>query len=181
MQRLVSTMLSLLLGFGLWIAVPAPALGHEDAVLEADRSVATAGDRVILAGREFAAGGKYGLRLVGALDEHDLGSARADSAGRFRIEVSVPSETRPGRYRLVAVAADGDLVARAEIQVVTEIEKRATPAGGVDADHGGGGAARADELHLERSRSFTELGLIVVILGSAAGLGFSLLRLGAAA
>ena len=175
MRHQPSTVLSVLLAAGLWIAGAAPALAHEDAVLEVDRSAVAPGDSLVLDGSDFGEGGEYQLRLVGTLDEHDLAKVRADSAGRFRVEVSVPSDVRPGRFRIVAVAGDGDEVASAELRITD----RATASSIPDTAAGESSSSRrprTDEMDLARERSGLEWGLIVLLIGGTGGLGAFVVR-----
>lgn len=175
MRHQPSTLLSVLLAAGLWIAGAAPALAHEDAVLEVDRSAIAPGDSLALDGSDFTAGFEYQLRLVGTLDEHDLANVRADSAGRFRVEVSVPSDVRPGRFRIVAVAGDGDEVASADLRVTDRAAGANSRDPGAD-ESGSSGRPRTDEMELARERSGLEWGLIVLLIGGPGGLGLFVLR-----
>lgn len=163
-------LVSLGLAACLWMVASASALAHEDAVLEVNRSAVTPGDSVLLKGTEFTAGLEYQLRLVGTLDEHDLGTIRADSAGRFRLAVSIPSAARPGRYRLVAVAEDGDEVASAELRVADRAAASSSPDTGAAAS-AISRRARTEEMDLPRERSGLEWSLISVLIGGAGGLG----------
>ena len=170
-----STLLFVLLAAGLWIAGAAPALAHEDAVLEVDRSAVAPGDSLVLDGNDFGEGGEYRLRLVGTLDEHDLAKVRADSAGRFRVAVSVPDDVAAGRYQLVAVAGDGDEVARAEVRVTRNRDARSPPDDGDEAA-AGSREPRTQEMDLPRERSGVEWGLVVLLIGGSGGLGLFVLR-----
>ena len=159
----------------LWIVATGPATAHEDAVLEADRSAAAAGNTLALDGREFTAGAEYQLRLVGTLDEYDITKVQADSTGRFRVDVTVPSAARPGRYRLVAVAGDGDEVAGADLRVTDRAAASSPPdtaADGSASSH----RPRIEEMNLPRERSGLDWSLILVLIGGAGGLGAIVLR-----
>lgn len=173
---------ALLLGPVPAAATPAGAV-HEEAVLESPASAVASGAELKLTGRDFAAGEDHRLRLVGALDEHDLGDVSPDSAGTFEVAVRIPREASPGRYQLEAVAPDGDVAARLAVTVVAGSGSAGDPA----SDIGDGGAAgegsapsseeaTAEELEIDRSRSGLEWTVILALLGGASGVGVGLLR-----
>lgn len=149
-----------------------PALeAHEEAVLESPASAVPAGGVLPLSGRDFAKDESYALRLRGALRVYELGEAEADGDGGFSLELELPAAVEPGAYQLLAVAADGDIVARLDLQVL--------PAGAGAAGGGAaptGGHARTDDIRIERERSGAEWGAIGLLIGLAAGLGVGLLR-----
>lgn len=159
-----------------------PAAGaevHEEAVLEAPASTVAAGDEIALAGRDFAAGEDHRLRLVGVLDEHDLGEVSPDSAGTFDRAVRIPREASPGRYRLEAVAPDGDVVARLSLTVVAGSGAQEGRAAGGDADGASTTADREatdEELEIDHTRSALDWTVILLLLGAGAGAGVTLLR-----
>lgn len=169
---------------GAVLAAPGPASAHEEAVLEASASAVAAGSSLELVGSEFTADEEFRLRLLGALEEHDLGTVTADSAGTFRLELELPAEARQGRYQLVALAPDGDEVARLDLNVTPaasaggeEAGPAAEKAGGAgEASSGGRDEARADEMEIERSRSGVEWAALLLVVGLSGGLGARLLR-----
>lgn len=149
--------------------VPAAALAHGDGVLELASSTAAAGEELVVRGSDFATGESYRLVLVGALEERELDSVRPDEDGAFSITVTVPDDLREGRYRLAAVAPDGDVVDRADLAVLGAPASEAD-AGTPDRE------ARAGDMPLERSRGRAEWGAVVLLVGLAGGLGARLLR-----
>lgn len=152
---------------------------HEEAVLEAPASTVAAGDELALAGRDFAAGEDHRLRLVGVLDEHDLGEVSPDSAGTFDRTVRIPREASPGRYQLEAVASDGDVVARLSLTVVAGSAAEQGREAGAAADASTAAADREatdEELAIDPTRSALDWTLILLLLGAAAGAGVTLLR-----
>lgn len=163
-----------LVALALGTVAPRPALAHEEAVLEASASAVAAGGTLELTGSEFVADEEVRLRLLGALEEHELGTVTPDSAGRFRLELELPADVRQGRYQVVALASDGDEVARLDLSV--------TPAASGDGEDAAEGApagedeARADEMEIERSRSGVEWAALLAIVGLSGGLGARLLR-----
>lgn len=171
---------------------PAPATApvHEEAVLESPASAVPAGTSLTLDGRDFTAGEAYTLRLQGALREYDLREVEPAEDGTFSLELEIPSEVRPGSYQVVALAPDGDVVARLDLAVLRGASGAAAPSGaegaGDDASSGGGGAAgpsgadaaRSDERPIERRRTGLEWGIIGLLVGLAGGVGIGLLRKG---
>ncbi|MFQ5889683.1 MAG: hypothetical protein ACE5JR_06480 [Gemmatimonadota bacterium] len=163
-------------------AVPIAAPVHEEAVLESPQSSVAAGDTLALQGSDFAEEEGYKLRLVGALREYELREVKADAEGKFSLDLAMPRSVTAGQYQLVAVASDGDVVARLDITVLAsrpaDVEAtRSEPAASEDTEHGGGAAlARSDDIRIERDRSGLEWGVIGLLIGGAAGLGAGMLR-----
>lgn len=159
---------------------PSGALGaHEEAVIESAQSSVAAGGTLTLSGKDFTAGERYALRLVGALREYELGEVEPEDDGTFALELEVPREVAVGAYQVVAVAGDGDEVARMDVQVLaTGAAEDGTGAGHPASGGHGDSGARADDIHIERNRSGVEWGVIGLIVGLAGGLGVGLLRRG---
>ncbi len=158
-------------------AVTALAMGaavHPTAVLKSPTSAIEAGAKLELRGEEFVAGEAATLLLRGPLAEYELRDITPAADGTFQIDLAIPGDVRPGQYRLVALASDGDLVASLDLTVLT-----ASPAShdeGEDAaedgqNEMGGMAASAEELPIERSRAGIEWGLIGLLIGLAGGGG----------
>lgn len=162
----------------------AASLGaHDEAVLESPRSSVPAGGVLELTGKDFTAGESYALRLVGALREYDLREVEPGEEGSFRLELEIPSRVAPGSYQLVAVAGDGDVVARLDLQILEGYPGLSELEGGDGhgpAPAGDGPRARADDIRIERDRSGLEWGAIGLLVGLAGGLGLGLLRRAAA-
>ncbi len=150
-------------------------LAHEDAVLKSSRSSVSAAATLDLTGADFNESAAYKLRLLGALSEYDLREVETDSAGTFSIELAIPADVRPGSYQVVAVASDGDVVARLDLTVL-EAASPATTRDGSPEDAGEEAqGARADELRIERPRGSMEWGVIGLVVGLAGGLGIGVL------
>ncbi len=159
----------------------APALAgdaHPEAVLKSPHTSIAAGGSLELNGSDFQESEKYRLRLLGALREYDLREVQADSAGAFSIELSVPAEVAPGSYQIVAIASDGDIVARLDMTVLKAV---AAASGAADASHEaisqvGSESARSDDIRIERNWSGLEWGVIGLLIGLAGGLGLVMIR-----
>lgn len=151
-----------------------PGLAHENAVLKSPQSAVAAGRALTLSGSDFEEGQTYQLKLVGALNEHELRPVTASSEGTFSIEVEIPATVRAGQYRLVAIAPDGDDVAGLDVTILEAASAAAEPDGarGREASN----MPRAEEMPIERSRSGVEWGLIGLVIGLAGGLGIGLVR-----
>lgn len=171
-----------LVAFLLLLAAGGGLAAHEEAVLDSPVSSVPAGGTLLLSGSDFGAEEEYALRLLGTLEEHELGPVRSDDEGRFELEVAIPDAVRPGSYRLVAVAPDGDVAASLDLTVLPARRAAEGRAGGPGAARDGGTpaprAATDEEIRIERSRSGVEWGVIGLIVGLAGGLGLGILLRG---
>lgn len=152
---------------------------HPEAVLESDRTTIDAGGAIPLRGSQFDEDGTYALRLLGTFDDYDLGEATSDGDGRFAMDVAIPGDVRPGAYQVVAVASDGDVLARLDVTVIAGgmamgAEEHAAMGGADMAEMGQ--PARVDEIRIERDRSGIEWAAIGLIIGGVAGLGIGMRR-----
>jgi hypothetical protein len=157
---------------------------HEEAVLRSSQSSASAGASLELSGSDFAGSETYTLRLLGVLNEYDAGEVAADSAGTFTHRLAVPADVAPGAYQVVAIASDGDVVARLDITI---LERNAGGAASAPGEGAAGGqesdpssAARHDDIRIERDRSGIEWGVIGLVIGLAGGVGLGMVRRAAA-
>lgn len=115
---------------------------HEEGVIRLGAPIAAPGDTLEIRGEELPRSATVRVELRGALETHLLGRVTTDASGAFEIHVPIPAEAQPGVYRVVAVAPDGDEVARAEF-VVAEVA--ATPPAGMPLGHA---MATAEEMEL---------------------------------
>lgn len=193
---MISAVMVALVGFALGGAdlaalgtppAPAPAGAvHGDATLEASATSVAVGGTLTLQGALFVPGEAHRLVLRGTLDDHELGTVTADADSTFTRELTIPTDVRPGNYRLVAVAPDGDEVATLDLPVLEARPAESAPGEATPAAEGSpppassssasSSEARADELSIERSRAGVEWGLIGLLIGLAGGLGAGLLR-----
>lgn len=163
----------------LLVVVPSDVAAHGDAILESSAASVPAGGSVTLSGSLFAPGEAHRLVLRGTLDEHELGEVTADSDSTFTRAFEIPADVRPGRYRVVAIAPDGDEVANLDLPVLAaERSASASDESGADEAAPPTPEARADELEIERSRAGIEWGAIGLVIGLAGGLGLGLIRRG---
>ncbi|WP_326533206.1 YncE family protein [Pseudorhodoferax sp.] len=106
--RPVQTVLAVSMALGLAACASSPTFDAQDAAFKgrvsvADTPVVLAGKPVTLAGRDFKPGQKVTLSYGGV----ELAqTATADKDGNFRTQFVLPAAAEPGRYSLVASAAN---------------------------------------------------------------------------
>ena len=166
-----------------------PGLAHEKGVLSLPSRSLPVGATVSLRGEKFAADLRLALILTGMGGRTTLAQVRADSAGRFDYELSIPGDLVPGPYRLVAVAPDGDVVAGLDLELIpavmtqapmSEVPHDAHPMPGAEAHTMPGAEAHrtpgADPLLLTRAKSpLVTVGALGVMVAALA-LGVVMLR-----
>ena len=164
------------------------AFAHETGVITLSAKQLPAGSELIIRGAKLSKGGSVRLELRGALKTFSFGRVRTDTAGAFEQRVTIPADAKPGEYKVVAVAPDGDVTARADLVVTAAPAVAAAsgaPAGTHDMAgmHGmrgmeGGGAPRATAEPMEVPGSTAPGSWVVIIatiVASGAG-GMALLR-----
>jgi hypothetical protein len=102
---------------GVIVALTGAAATHPSGVLKLSSKLLKAGDSLAVAGERFAEKDAVTIVLLGISGRVELGTAPTDSSGSFRRSFLVPAATKPGQYRLVAEAVDGDEVASVEVAV----------------------------------------------------------------
>lgn len=156
------------------------AFGHEEGVLTLDRAEVKAGAGLEVGGRDFTPATRFRLVLQGGLREYELLEARSDSAGAFLLDLSIPDTVEPGSYRLVAIAADGDIAASVDLSVLeaapAAAEGAPRPEEAAPADSAKRPSPSAVEIELQRSWSGVEWFVIGLALGGALAGGAVLLR-----
>ena len=150
---------------------------HGEATLKSPSETVPAGAMIVLNGASFAPGEEHLLLLRGALSEYELGRAIAGPDSTFTVEIMVPVDARPGQYRIVALAPDGDEVATLDMPVLAATGGAAAPSHAAGGEgHGMAPEARADEIVIQRNRAGIEWGIIGLVIGLAGGLGAGLWR-----
>lgn len=140
---------------------------HEKGVLKLPSAVLAVGTTVPVTGERFTKGGQLKIVLVGLSGRTDVADVRADSAGKFTHQLSVPGNLAAGTYRLVAIATDGDEVAALDVELVSQ----AAEAPSATAPHEGHAMPSPEPLPLARARSPVVTGgaLITIVLALALG------------
>lgn len=170
-----------LLATGLLVALAMPALAHEKGAIYLASKTVGRGGELVLRGERLPKSGIIRLQLRGTLETFSLGEQRIDTAGRFQGKVSLPAQVAAGTYTVVALASDGDVVARADL-IVTQA---AAPAPGAmaDMDHAGmpgmtdssGVHPTAEMMDVPVNTSGGEWAVIAAIIGLSAAGGLVLL------
>lgn len=149
------------------------ALAHEEGVIHLGSKTLAVGGEIEIRGEELPEEAMLRLELQGALETYPLGEIRSDPAGAFRTRLALPAEAGPGSYVVVAIAPDGDEVARADLLVVPAVE----------ADDGGEGVAvarepTAEEMELDVTQGPVEWAAILGFVVFCAIGGLALLTAG---
>jgi hypothetical protein len=157
---------------GLAAALAAASVAaHEEGVIRLASPTAAPGQEIEIEGEKLPRSTKLSLELRGALANYPLGEIESDQAGAFVTLLALPADVRPGRYRVMALAPDGDVVGRADLVVVAGRPAELVPAGPIEPAH-----VTDAMMDLPVSRSTGEwLAIAALIAGSAVG-GFLLLR-----
>lgn len=132
-----------------------------------------------LTGTEFAKKEPFTILLVGAAGRIKLGEVKADTAGKFKLMVTIPAGTRPGSYRLMLEASDDDEASTTDVMVMAD-EGMVAVAGERDAgQHDDMDMPSHEPLQLDRARSPLVTGgaITSIVLMLAVG-GFLLRRNG---
>lgn len=125
----IGSVFSFALAATLWLAFASTASAHEEGVIKLSGRQLPAGGQLTVVGEKLGKGASYRLELRGALKTFELGSARADTSGRFEFTLTLPADAKPGSYAVAAVASDGDVVARADLVIVDANVPAASGAG----------------------------------------------------
>lgn len=154
------------------LVLPTRAPAHEKGLLRvADRRLVP-GMWIAVAGIRLPRGSALKLTLDGPGGRLPLAQVAVDAGGAFSDSVRVPAEARPGPYRLVARAADGDVVAGLDVEVVS-----APPSSADHAMHASQvPMPTAEPMRLDRVRSHTLTGVTIVVISTLLGLAVLLLR-----
>ncbi len=153
-----------------------PLQAHEEGVLTLPSARLTAGGALPVKGSDFSRSTTYVLVLKGALREFELGRVTSDTAGGFEIELSLPGEARPGAYRLVAVAPDGDEASGVELEIEAAPVKESPDREEGPAESASYVAPSAEPLDIQRDWSAAEWFVLGALFGGALAGGLALLR-----
>ncbi len=172
MRRIIFAAAALLL------ATAAPAYPHGGGVLRLASTHVPGGGTVVLTGEKLGKAADLALELRGTLDNYPVGRVRTDAGGRFTTNLTLPPHIPGGAYTLVAIAADGDVAARTDIDIGTASGGSGTIMPGMDGNDGihtephiSGPHATAEMMQLKRTTTTGEWAVIalVTLLSFAAG------------
>lgn len=104
----------------LTVGIAASLAAHEEGVIRLSSPSASPGQEIEIRGERLPRSTMLRLELRGALATRALGEIRSDARGAFVMRLALPAVVDPGRYRVVALAPDDDVVARADLVVVAE-------------------------------------------------------------
>lgn len=136
-------------------------------------SVSSGGDvKVTL---KTSGGSTTKIELRGVLNTYPLGEMKADTAGNASQSFKLPSQAKPGQYTVIAIAADGDVIARADLSIVAESHAAMS---GMESSGMKGGMmmASAELMPVPVSRTTAGLAAILLIVVASLAGGFFLLR-----
>lgn len=156
------------------VAWAAPVLAHEEGVIHLGAGSVPVGGALDVRGEKLPENSVVRLELRGAFDDLALGDFPTDSTGAFQTRLILPSEAKPGVFAVVAVAPDGDVVARADLLVIA----------GPSAAPGGHDMRTAhvqatpEMMDLRRTRSLSEWMFILGLIGFVSGAGLAMLLRG---
>ena len=173
------------LAFVLIFAISSPAFAHGGGVIRLASNHVAVGGEIVLAGSKLDKKSNIRLELRGVLDNYPVGEVLSDSAGNFQMRLVLPPHVPAGVYSLVAIAADGDVAARADLTVgMANGGAGSGPAAAMPGMTGmGQGTQEMPGMHateemmtLKRTTSPAEWAVIWALIILAAGGGAVLLR-----
>lgn len=93
------------------------AFAHGGGVIRLASNQVAVGGTLALRGEKLEKNSHIRLELRGTLDNYPVGEVKTDTAGKFQMSIVLPPHVPAGAYTLVAIAADGDVTARADLTV----------------------------------------------------------------
>lgn len=157
------------------------AFAHGTGALALSSKQTSPGATITIFGTEFPPNSSVRLELRSILDKVVFGRVQASGKGTFQQVVTIPANSKPGQYNIVAVAPDGDVAAQATLMIAEAVGSQETHPGMHDMPgmQGMGGPHATREM-MEVEIPITPSGWAVIaaiVAGSAAG-GIWLLRTG---
>ena len=162
----------------LLLVTVAPAYPHGGGLIRLASMKVAGGGTVALTGEKLEKASDLALELRGTLDNYPVGRVRTDRVGRFTTNLTLPPNIPGGAYTLVAIAADGDVAARTDIEIGSAAGGSGTIMPGMAGNEGmhtetqvSGPHATAEMMQLKRTTTPGEWGVIgvVTLLSFAAG------------
>lgn len=156
------------------------AFAHGTGALSLSSKQSSPGATITIFGTEFADNSSVRLELRSILDKVVFGRVQTSGKGTFQQVVTIPANSKPGQYTIVAVAPDGDVAAQASLMVAQAASPETHPGMHDMPGMQGMGGAHATREMMEVEIPITPSGWAVIaaiVVGSAAG-GIWLLRAG---
>jgi hypothetical protein len=157
------------------------AFAHGTGALALSSKQTSPGATITIFGTEFAHNSSVRLELRSILDKVVFGRVQTSGKGTFQQVVTIPANSKPSQYSIVAVAPDGDVAAQATLMIGEAAASQDTHPGMHDMPgmQGMGGPHATREM-MEVEIPITPSGWAVIaaiVVGSATA-GISLLRTG---
>ena len=157
------------------------AFAHGSGALSLSSKQASPGATITIFGTEFAHNSSVRIELRSILDKVVFGRVQTSAKGTFQQVVTIPANSKPGQYSIVAVAPDGDVAAQATLMIGEAVASQEAHPGMHDMPgmQGMGGPHATREM-MEVEIPITPSGWAVIaaiVVGSAAA-GIWLLRSG---
>ncbi|MGI9091108.1 MAG: hypothetical protein ACR2GG_08400 [Gemmatimonadaceae bacterium] len=108
---------AVVLAFALLLAGRTQAFAHGGGIIRLASNQVAVGGTIALSGEKLEKNANIKLELRGILDNYPVGEVKTDTAGNFKMSIVLPPHVPAGTYTLAAIAADGDVSARANITV----------------------------------------------------------------
>ena len=91
------------------------AFAHGTGAISLSSKQSSPGGTMTVFGAEFAHNSSVRLELRSILDKVVFGRVQTSAKGTFQQIVTIPTNSKPGQYSIVAVAPDGDVAAQATL------------------------------------------------------------------
>ena len=157
------------------------AFAHGTGAISLSSKQSSPGLTITIFGTEFVQNSSVRLELRSILEKVVFGRVQTSAKGTFQQIVTIPSNSKPGQYTIVAVAPDGDVAAQATLMIADVVAAQETHPGMHDMPgmQGMGGAhATAEMMDVPIPITPSGWAVIAVIVLISAATGVWLLRAG---
>jgi len=158
-----------------------PAGAHGTGAIHLASKQIPIGGELVLKGEKLGVKEELRLELRGILEKYPVGVVRTDAKEAFSARFTLPPQVPAGAYSLVAIAADGDVGARADLVITAARSAAVTGMGGMPGMDGhemqemSGAHATAAMMKLDQVTSPGEWMIIVSFILISVGTGALLL------
>ena len=158
------------------------AFAHGTGAIALSSKQTSPGVTITIFGTEFAPNSSVRLELRSILDKVVFGRVRTSGKGTFQQVVTIPANSKPGQYSIVAVAPDGDVAAQATLIIAEAAAGSQETQPGMHDMPGmqgmGGPHATREMMDVEIPTTPSGWAVIAAIVGASAAGGIWLLRAG---